>query len=297
MSFPIPIVLLVFNRPDATRRMFESIRAIRPTKLMIVADGPRPNRPGEEERCEEVRRIVSGIDWPCHAQGNFSPINLGLKTRIVSGLNWVFEQNDQAIIIEDDCVADPSFFPFAQELLTKYADDERVMSISGNNFLFGRVPIPHSYYFSRVMHCWGWATWRRAWALNDATMPFWPELCNDGWLESLIHDPVECRHWRSMFEQAHSGRLNSWATAWTYNIWRHNGLCIQPSVNLVSNICFAVDEATNTNRPPPYLSFLNDTPRTPMPFPLVHPPHMVRNFAADDLYHRISVFPHRRYSW
>jgi len=283
---------MVFNRPAHTAIMFEAIRNLRPLTLLVIADGPRPDHATDAERCAEVRRIVTAIDWPCDARINFADTNMGLKERVVSGLSWVFELTEQAIIIEDDCLPDPSFFPYCQELLERYANDQRVMSISGNNFQFGATQFPHSYYFSRHFHCWGWASWRRAWRLYDSAMPFWPELKQDGWLESFVMDQGELRHWHNNLDNVYTGRVNTWDVQFSYSVLRHNGLNINPAVNLVSNIGFGAD-ATHTIQTSPF----DNVPSTPMLFPLVHPPHMVRNFFADDNYARTAFRVARQYIW
>ncbi len=132
MNAPLktPVAFIIFNRPDCTRRVFERIRDARPEKLYLIADGPRAHKPGEDERCAETRRIVEGmIDWPCDVRKNFSDANMGCGKRIPSGLDWVFEQEETAIIMEDDILADPSFFPFCETLLERYRHDERIMQI------------------------------------------------------------------------------------------------------------------------------------------------------------------------
>ncbi len=232
------------------------------------------------------------MDWPCDLQVNFAEVNLGLKERVNSGLSWVFDQVDRAIIIEDDCVPDPSFFPYCEELLERYRDDERVMSISGDNFQLGGSVFPHSYYYSRFMHCWGWATWRRVWKLHDPSMPFWPELKQDGWLESFILDEGERGHWHRMFDAVYTGQVNTWDFQFCYTILRHHGLNILPAVNLVSNIGFGAD-ATHTVQPSPF----ENLPAQALPFPLTHPPHMVRDFFADANYARLAFRQARRYIW
>ena len=292
MSFPAPIVMMVFNRPAQTARTFEAVRSLRPARLLVIADGPRPGHEGDAVNCPEVRRIVSSVDWPCDLKLNFAEANLGLKQRIFSGLSWVFDQVEEAIILEDDCLPDPSFFPYCRELLERYRHDERVMSISGDNFQFGGTVCPHSYYFSRFMHCWGWATWRRAWKLHDPAMPCWPELKKDGWLESFVLDEGERRHWHESFDAVYTGALNTWDYQFNYTVMRHHGLNILPSVNLVTNIGFGAD-ATHTVQASPF----ENLPSQPMAFPLAHPSHMVRDFFADDNYARLAFRHTRRYIW
>ncbi len=155
-----PVALIIFNRPDTTERVFAEIAKARPPKLFIIADGPREDRPGEAERCASARAIVDRVDWNCEVQKNYSDVNLGCGARPATGISWVFDQVEEAIILEDDCIAHPTFFRFCDELLEKYRDDERIMHIAGNNFQFGNQRTSFSYFFSHHNICWGWASWR-----------------------------------------------------------------------------------------------------------------------------------------
>ena len=154
-----PVAFLVFNRPETTRRVFAEIAKARPRKLLLVADGPRRQLPDEHARCREVRQIVSGVDWDCEILTNYSEDNLGCVVRVSTGIDWVFTQVEDAIILEDDCLPHPTFFRFCDEMLEMYRVDDRIMTISGDNFQFGRRRWNYSYYFSRYPHIWGWATW------------------------------------------------------------------------------------------------------------------------------------------
>src|SRR4051812_24867462 len=138
---------MVFNRPDLTERVFQAIRAARPKRLLVVADGPRND--AERERCDATRAVIK-VDWDCELETNYSDANLGCKRRVGSGISWVFERCEDAIILEDDTLPSPSFFPFCQELLRRYRDDERVMCICGMNLVpEPKARGPETYYFSR----------------------------------------------------------------------------------------------------------------------------------------------------
>ncbi len=180
-SFP-PVAFLIFNRPELTRKVFATIAQAKPSKLLVVADGPRADVPDDREKCSEARAIIGRIDWDCEVLTNYSSANMGCRARISTGLEWVFTNVEEAIILEDDCIPHPTFFRFCKELLTRYRDDQRVMMISGDNFQMGRNRTPYSYYFSRFFHCWGWATWRRAWRHYDIDMELWPSLRDGSWL-------------------------------------------------------------------------------------------------------------------
>jgi hypothetical protein len=277
ISDSTPIVFLIFNRPDTTKVVFEAIRKARPKKLLVVADGWRKDRPNDYSRCQKAREIVDTVDWDCEVLRNYSDVNLGCKIRVSSGLSWVFEQVEEAIILEDDCVPDLSFFQFCEELLERYRYDERVMAISGDNFQFGDQRTAASYYFSRYPHCWGWATWRRAWQLYDVEMSLWPEIRDGGWMRDLFPDYFERQYWRRIFERTYLNRIDSWAFRWTFACWMSNGLAVLPQVNLVSNIGFA-QVATHTKGSQNRFS---NMPAHTIQFPLVHPKHLIRDTQAD----------------
>ena len=173
MNLTKPVVLIIFNRPKLTEVVFQAIREAKPPKLFLVADGPRPNRPDDIPRCAAARKVVEKVDWDCEVLRNYADENMGCGCRPASGITWVFSQVEEAIILEDDCVPSPSFFPFCQELLDRYRTDERVMHIGGMNWQSGHRRSPFSYFFSKYPQCWGWATWRRAWAHYDFTMRYW----------------------------------------------------------------------------------------------------------------------------
>lgn len=190
MTTPIPIIFMIFNRPDTTKQAFETIRAAKPKKLLVVADGPRPGKPGEADKCAATRAIIEEVDWDCEVHRNFSDMNLGCRQRVASGITWAFSLVDKAIILEDDCLPSQSFFRYCAELLDRYEHDDRVMMVSGNNHLFGHTDVAESYYFSRYPHCWGWATWRRAWMKYDLNMSQWPELRDRKLFDQYFHKRV-----------------------------------------------------------------------------------------------------------
>lgn len=236
MGLKTPVAFMVFNRPDTTEQVFAAIRQAQPEILLVVADGPRPDRPGEEELCSEVRAIIAGVDWPCEVVTNYAPNNLGCKVRISSGLNWVFSLVKEAIILEDDCLPHPDFFPFCQEMLDRYRDDERVMMVGGTNYLLDTLNIPEAYCFSRYFPIWGWASWRRAWEKYDITMEEWPRLKSEGALKSFYSQRFMQRYVSKMFEGAWGESLATWDIQWFYSCLFNNSLCIIPRVNLISNI-------------------------------------------------------------
>jgi hypothetical protein len=237
-----PVAYVIFNRPSQTRLTFAAIRAQKPLKLFLIADGPRYGHPTDAERCKEVQEIVSNIDWPCEVFRNYSDKNLGCKLRVTTGIDWVFQQVDQAIILEDDCLPHPDFFNFCEKLLNKYKDDNRISVITGDNFQQGNRRGNYSYYFSIYPHCWGWATWKRSWLINDSSISFWPRFkVSKQWAELLI-DKVERSYWEGIFDRIHYCQFEStWDYQWLASVWYHGGLTATPNVNLVSNIGFGMD--------------------------------------------------------
>jgi hypothetical protein len=273
-----PVAFIIFNRPDTTAKVFNEIAKARPPILLVVADGPRDNRVGEAERVAATRAIIEKVDWPCEVLCNFSDINLGCKARVASGLDWVFAQVPEAIILEDDCLPDPSFFRFCQELLEYYRQDKRVGMISGDNFQFERWRTLDSYYFSKYFHIWGWATWRDRWQETyDVSMTGWPVMREEGRLKELLGSRKEAKFWTAIFNKVYSGKIDTWDYQWAYANWVNNRVGILPTVNLISNIGFGSD-ATHTVR----ASDLANLPTKSLRFPLHHPSELIKNSKADE---------------
>lgn len=270
-----PVVLIIFNRPGTTNHVFERIRQVRPRILLVVADGPRKDKADEPSLCRQARHIVEKVDWPCEVMKNYSEANLGCGTRVATGLDWVFQQVDEAIILEDDCVPDLSFFRFSHELLDRYKYQDRIMQVSGSNFLFGRRSVTCSYYFSRYSLCWGWATWRRAWRLFDFEMQSWledPEQCL-----RRFDNRSERAFWQRTWDSIAKGGLNVWAGRWALTCFNANGLSAAPTTNLVANVGFG-SKATHTRS-----RLLAVRPAVgALRFPLVHPATIERNVQADE---------------
>jgi len=241
-----PVAFIIFNRPDTTERVFAEIAKAKPTKLLVIGDGARVNRPEEAEKVAAARAIIQRVDWECEVLTNFSEVNLGCKRRVSSGIDWVFEQVEEAIILEDDCLPDPSFFCFCQELLERYRHDQRIGLISGDNFQFGRRRNDDSYYFSKYVHIWGWATWRDRWAGSyDVTMAKWPRIRDEAWLTDIVGNAHEADFWSKVFERVHRGEIDTWDYQWVFANWVEGRLTILPAMNLISNIGFDAN-ATHT---------------------------------------------------
>lgn len=273
-----PVAFIIFNRPESTARVFAAIAKAMPAKLLVIADGPRDNRPGEAERCAATRRILDSVDWPCEVLTNFAPHNLGCRRRVSSGIDWVFSVVPEAIFLEDDCLPDPTFFRFCEEMLDRYRSDERVMHIGGANFQRGAASSRSSYYFSRHFHVWGWASWRRAWRHYDVDMRAWPSVRVAGRLADVFPSVDERRTLEPLYDRVFSGTLDTWDIQWTLASRLQNGLAIVPGNNLISNIGFG-GHATHTSDPGHPVANMETSPVT---FPLTHPVVMLPDGRADD---------------
>ena len=270
-----PVVLLIFNRPNTTFRVFEAIREAKPQTLLIIADGAR--FPEEEEQCSKARSIVEKVDWNCEVLTNFSDVNLGCQLRISSGLDWVFSEVEEAIILEDDCLPTQSFFWFCQTLLEYYRYESKVMHISGNNFQFRNYATDYSYFFSKYGGSWGWASWRRAWQHFDCDMKTWLDVKRNNKIDYIYDDWAEKLYWTNIFDLVKRGIFNTcWDYQWLYARWMQKELSICPVVNLVSNIGFN-SMATHTFDDNNFLANM----QTEDIWQIVHPPSIARDKLAD----------------
>lgn len=274
-----PVVLLIFNRPDLTRKVFDIVRQAKPKRLLVVADGPRIHKNGELEKCQITREITEAIDWECETSRNYSDSNLGCGKRVSSGLDWVFTQVDKAIILEDDCIPDISFFQFCENLLDTYEADERITMISGMNYCSSIYSPAQSYYFSCHPGIWGWATWRRAWNLYDYEMQDFPKISQTDYLDYIFSNTSHQKFWHSVFEEMYEASEKvTWDYQWLFAQWANNGMAIAPSINLVSNIGHGSD-ATHTK----IKSKIAELATSEMTFPLIHPTFVSRNLRLDNI--------------
>jgi hypothetical protein len=275
-----PLLFLVFNRPKQTKITFQAVREYQPKQLYVACDGPRSSREGEEALCREVRQIATQVDWDCEVKTLFRDENLGCEVAVSSAISWFFSQVERGIILEDDCVPDPSFFTYCAEMLERFRDDARIGCITGNNFQFGRKYGTASYYFSKYFHCWGWGTWKRSWDLFRLELP-----PGDGNQREMVFDGFpfsesEKRWWRRLFGRLQRREFNTWDYRWQYWLFLHRMLVVTPQFNLVRNIGFGAD-ATHTRESAKNWGENSSSLR----FPLVHPTQVTQSLAAD---HRIA---------
>ncbi len=281
------VALCIFNRPETTARVFAAITAAQPPVLLVVADGPRANRPGEAEKCAAARAIIEQVNWPCEVRTNFAATNLGVKHRMASGVTWVFEQVEEAIILEDDILPDPTFFRFCEELLERYRDDERVGYIGGHNVLFGKRTNPYSYYFTYNLNEWGWASWRRAWQYYDVEMKLWGVIGDQGQIPSYLRTELHPRNARRWNDLSYRGEMtDKWDNQWGFACRAQSMLAITPSVPLIKNLGLGADATTTT------ITYkLDELGAEEMQFPLAHPPYVLHDVIADRIADTASGVP------
>ncbi len=286
----IPVAIIIFNRPETTRKVLEKIAEYKPTKLFVIADGPRDNVYQDIEKCAAARAIIDQIDWDCELFKNYSDRNLGCGYRPSTGISWVFENVEEAIILEDDCLPDISFFRYCEEMLNVYRNNEKVMLISGIRPHISRKQTKYSYSFSRIPYTWGWATWRRAWKHYDFEIKRWKEISNkSSWLFNVIGDSKLAEVYRTRFDKAYNGecKLDYWDYQWVFTCWLQRGFAVIPNVNLVNNLGIG-GMATHTKDKKYFSTFLSFELEE-MLFPLKHPDHIELDKESDMSYFRLEA--------
>jgi hypothetical protein len=256
------VLFLVFNRPDTTTKVWEAIRLARPAKLYVAADGPRANRTDDVINTKAVREIIKHVDWPCEVKYLLRDENLGCRQAVSEAITWFFDHEPEGIILEDDCLPDPSFFPFCAALLEKYRNDQRVMMISGDHF-GDHVQGDESYCFQAYAYIWGWASWRRAWQ-HYRSQPDTTTTDTNAWADRLP-DPYARKYFNKVVADSNKTTTGTWDYQWTYAILNQNGLVAMPCVNLIENIGFG-QAATHTTE-----NTATNGKASQISFPLKHP--------------------------
>jgi hypothetical protein len=274
----VPVLLVIFNRPDTTLKVMEAIRKYQPKMLYVASDGARAEKHGEKEIVQNTRDLVlQNVDWPCEVKTVFREENIGCGYGVSSAITWFLEHEEMGIILEDDCQASLSFFYYCEDLLKKYKDEEQIKVIGGNNFQRGNSRGEESYYFSHYPTTWGWATWRRAWKSFNHDISDFNETIDKGGLNHFFKSKLEKRDWKRALGKASKHPEQVWDYHFYYNIWKEKGICITPNKNLVINLGF-FENATHY--------FLRDSTKTNVKsdqliFPLLHPSEIKVNKTAD----------------
>lgn len=249
LVFDTPILLLAWRRPEALSKVIDAIKPSRPTKLFVACDGPNKSRQDEAEKVAKVRLVIKNkIDWDCSIKYRYSTTNQGCKIGVSRALDWFFENVDEGIVLEDDCIPHPDFLSYCRSLLERYRHDTRVWSISGTNFQSGRKYGGASYYFSRYATVWGWATWRRCWSTYDVDLVSLARFRRHHSSQYVFNSTIERIYWHSIWERLrHTSIPDTWDYQWMYTCFSNGGLTVVPNSNLISNIGSG-DDATHTTR-------------------------------------------------
>lgn len=284
-GYPVPVLFLIFNRPVPTARVFEAIARARPKELYIAADGPRVEHPTDAVNCSAAREILKKIDWPCEVRTLFRTANLGCRTAISSAIDWFFENVEQGVILEDDCLPSAEFFTFCEQLLSLYSQDPRIMQIAGTNLCPGTFRDRSSYTFSGYTPIWGWATWRRAWKHYDVEMSQLGNFKREGRLRQVFSGWEERLHRRILYDLVQQRKIDTWDYQWNFALTAHNGLSIIPVKSLIQNIGFGADATHTKGAPEPAES----TTQEGSVFPLRHPLSVESDSQYDRAYFRSTI--------
>ena len=276
----LPVLFLIFNRPEIASETFAVIKDVKPKELFIACDGPRADKLGEDELVRKTRNAIEKmIDWDCDIKRLYREDNLGCQRSVSGSIDWFFKNVEKGVILEDDCLASPSFFRYCEELLDRYEDDFRVMSINGTCLTPSDDPNfnGESYCFSRYSSSWGWATWANRWSLFDVKMSNYQKFKEKNIIKDLFDDFPRQNFWKEIFQDVYDGKINSWAYIWSYTCFINNGLSCAPRRNLVSNIGFG-GEGTHTQNKGDKMA---EIPIFDLDFPLKHPEFIVVNKKID----------------
>ena len=285
INFDVPILLIVFNRPDKTKKILDEISKIKPQKLYIASDGPRVGNITDQILCHEVKLVIQDfiLRNSCKVITLFRENNFGCKVAVSNAITWFFENEDFGIILEDDTVPNNSFFKFCDEMLKKYYDNYSVGMICGSNLIANSYKCRESYFFSKYTPVWGWATWKRAWNLYDVAIVGW----NESVLNNLKFAPkkkYKKKYWNHVFRNAYFGKIDTWDYQWTFTCWQNGMLSIIPAYNLVKNIGFD-QTATHTIHSEPF--FVKNSEPAELSFPLTHPLEIVLESQTENLIEKV----------
>ena len=292
----IPVILIFFTRDDTLKKVFEKIKEAKPSKLFLVQDGARRERPDDEERIQRCRQIVEDIDWECEVFKNYAEENMGCGKRVSSGISWAFQHVDRLVILEDDCVVEPTFFEFSRQLLEKYKDDSRVGMISALNHFKEWNCGKNDYFFVKTGPIAAWATWKRVWDQFDFSISDYSDVYFKKLLQQSFHHDRAARHmlkhWNRIYQRIQNGeKIRFWGAQYSYLMYKLNAVAIVPQHSLSCNIGVG-DGATFSG---PGLRFMRKAVREwffhetrPMEFPLKHPQAVLPDEDYDNRYYKIS---------
>ena len=226
------ILFITFNRLETTKKVFEQIQIAQPPRLYLASDGARVSRDGEKEIVQSVRQwILDNINWDCEVKTLFREENLGCGKNVSGAITWFFENEPDGIILEDDCVPNQSFFSYCEELLDKYKEDKRIWHIAGDA-VYENLKAKETYYFAKIMHCWGWATWADRWKHFKFDLNEYDEKN----IKKFSKRIEVQEYWLNILDKMKRHEIDTWDYQWTFWIVANDGFCINPYKNLINNI-------------------------------------------------------------
>lgn len=288
--FQTPVLLITFNRPQSTQKVFDAIKKVKPKHLFIAADGPRDNYSEDDEKCTNTRSIIDQIDWVCNLKTLFRDKNRGCGLGPSEAITWFFQFVEEGIILEDDCLPSSDFFYFCEDLLSIYRKNEKIFFIGGNNFQHSKLVNSNSYYFSAGHHgTWGWATWRRVWNEFDYYLTTISYQDAKKIIKQLFQDHIQQEYWLDIYKEVKKDRFNEscWDYQFYFSGWKKEALAVIPNSNLVQNIGFN-DDATHTKSS---ANLFSHRKINPMKFPIIYNNNVVQNKKADFLLHKNFIQP------
>ena len=265
----IPVSIIIFNRPENTKRLLESLNIYKPETLFVISDGPRKNFENDQEKVIQSRKIFEKIDWKCEVFFNNSESNLGCRERIITGLNWVFGQVEKTIILEDDCIPSEEFFIFMELMLNKYQTNKEISSVCGTNFLPDWSETKDSYLYSKYCHVWGWGTWKDRWEKIDFNLDKLHKIKKTKFLKNYLGSFRAYLYWHWILNNVKKKKIDSWAYIWNFTNFINNSLSIIPAINLLSNIGIGKDSSNTQSLPYKYIKA--EESRKKLKFPLKYP--------------------------
>lgn len=281
--YNIPILLVFFNREDVVMRTFSMIREAQPAKLYLACDGAREGREGEKQLVDNLReKILSQVDWDCEVKTRFLDKNVGCSLGVSTAVDWLFENEEVGIVLEDDCLAQKSFFPFVEEMLERYKNDERIGLIAGYNPVDEKHRISESYCFSKYKSTWGWATWRRVWKNMDLNMSWRDTDAAESIIKNMGYEGVDVRYWKYRLKAIDAQFVSAWDWQFFFSQAAQNQLTVYPKVSLISNIGFG-EGATHTSFNSNADEYLTSKE---LEFPLQHPKYVVPDYKFDKRFYK-----------
>jgi len=286
MNNSVPILIIAWRRPNIVQQLIEAIRSIKPLHIYVACDGPNSTNPEDAAKVAATRKMIDReIDWTCEVKKLYNEENLGCRQGVTRAISWFFENVEEGIILEDDCIPHPDFFNYCAELLNRYRHDTRIWSICGSNFQLGKKRGNASYYFSIHGDSWGWATWRRAWKHYESAETDWFSFRDSGRLNDVFPIVIERDYWKNILDNLFINHSPStWDYQWWLICWMNNGLHVWPNSCLISNKGFGNDGTHTLTDDNIFASLLLEDIGE-----LIHPKFILPSRDADEF-----AFVHRR---